>query len=97
MKYLKILNLNADIYSVKTELSEENVWRNSEDFWKSMWFSIQIINLHSKEMKYRFTAKWVDNFPPKFVVYMNGEKYKPIQSVISDKNNDVIMFFAVKK
>lgn len=96
MNYLKTLNFNVDIYSVKTELSEDNVWYNSEIFWKSMWFSVRIINLRAREMKYHFTAKWINDFPKKFVVCMNGEKYKPIQSVISDKCNDVITFFAVK-
>lgn len=97
MNYSKILNFKADVYSVKSELSECNVWCNSETFWKSMWFSVQIVNLRAKEMKYHFITRWIKDFPKKFVVYIDGEKYKPIQSVISDKNNDVIMFFCHKK
>lgn len=97
MNYLKTLQFRADVYSVKTELSEDNVWYNSEKFWKSVWFSVRVINLRAKEMKYHFTTKWIDDFPQKFVVYMNGEKYKSIQSVISDKGNDIITFFAIKK
>lgn len=97
MNYRNIINSKVDIYSVKTELSENNIWQHHEIFWKSVWSIVRIINLRAKQRQYQFISKWIENFPSKFVVQMNGQKYQPIQDVISDKNNDITMFFATKK
>lgn len=97
MNYLNSLNFKGDVYSIKIELSENNIWRRREIFWKSMWFTVKIINLRAKQRQYQFVSKWVENMPKNFAVYVNGEKYQLIQDVISDKTNDMTMFFAVKK
>lgn len=96
MNYHRSTNAYVEVYEIKEELSDNNIWKNREILWKKVWVSIKPTNLKS-QLQYRFIAKWLPNFPDKFVVKLFDTTFKPIKQTIIDKNHDIIMFFAIKK
>ena len=88
MKYSQRWNLNGKVYSLKQELSEQNVWYEKATFWKDVWFSVQIATLKSEKRQYLFIARWDESFPEKFKVSFPEGIFSPINEPIIDRKNE---------
>lgn len=97
MKCKHSFHINAKVCKTICELSVDNLWITKESFWKNVWFDIQIDNIKSDKQKYRFTTKWIPDFPNSFRIHMNESVFEPLQQPIVDPANDCIFFYAIKK